>query len=212
VVHLHRRAGFAATWGELQRDLKDGPGAAIGRLLAGKARGEGVPADFAATADTLARLAVQSGDTARLKAWWVFRMLLGPDPLGERLTLFWHNHFATSAAKVGLAVHRQNEVFRAYPRAPFGELLPRVVANHAAALVGGEHVGLPEAVDVRALAGRHGERDVVAYYTRLLLGAEPTPAWRDRLAAGLGPEVKGGDGAARRAVALLLSMPEYQLC
>ena len=25
VVHLHRRAGFAATWEELQRDLKDGP-------------------------------------------------------------------------------------------------------------------------------------------------------------------------------------------
>ena len=24
VVHLHRRAGFAATWGEVQRDLKDG--------------------------------------------------------------------------------------------------------------------------------------------------------------------------------------------
>src|SRR5262249_11994832 len=131
VVPLHRRAGFAATWGELQRDLKDGPGTAIDRLLAGKARGEGVPADFAATADTLARLAVESGDGARLKACWVYRMLLGPDPLGERLTLSWHNHFATSAAKVGMAVHRQNEIFRAYARAPFGELLPRVVHDPA---------------------------------------------------------------------------------
>jgi hypothetical protein len=25
VVHLHRRAGFAATWAEIQRDLNDGP-------------------------------------------------------------------------------------------------------------------------------------------------------------------------------------------
>ena len=25
VVHLHRRAGFAATWSDIQRDLKDGP-------------------------------------------------------------------------------------------------------------------------------------------------------------------------------------------
>src|SRR5205085_1899155 len=25
VVHLHRRAGFAATWAELQRDLREGP-------------------------------------------------------------------------------------------------------------------------------------------------------------------------------------------
>ena len=24
-VHLHRRAGFAATWDEIQRDLNDGP-------------------------------------------------------------------------------------------------------------------------------------------------------------------------------------------
>ena len=36
VVHLHRRAGFAATWDELQRDLKDGPEASIDRLLEGK--------------------------------------------------------------------------------------------------------------------------------------------------------------------------------
>ena len=27
-------------------------------------------------------------------------MYRGPDPLGERLTLLWHNHFATSHAKV----------------------------------------------------------------------------------------------------------------
>ena len=31
VVHLHRRAGFAATWSEIQRDLKDGPAASIDR-------------------------------------------------------------------------------------------------------------------------------------------------------------------------------------
>ena len=54
VVHLHRRAGFAATWDELQRDLKDGPEASINRLLEGKSRSCGVPADFAAFADRLA--------------------------------------------------------------------------------------------------------------------------------------------------------------
>jgi hypothetical protein len=73
VVHLHRRAGFAATWNELQRDLKDGPKASVERLLAGKARGpltptplprgergrgEGVPEDFTATADALGRAAL----------------------------------------------------------------------------------------------------------------------------------------------------------
>jgi hypothetical protein len=129
VVHLHRRAGFAATWTELQRDLKDGPGPSIDRLLAGKSRSEGVPKDFAATADYLVRSAAV--DLGRLKAWWVYRMVFGPDPLGERLTLMWHNHFATSAAKVGPMVRRQNELFREFARAPFGEILTRVVRDPA---------------------------------------------------------------------------------
>ena len=38
VVHLHRRADFAATWPEIQRDLTDGPAASIERLLTGCAR------------------------------------------------------------------------------------------------------------------------------------------------------------------------------
>src|SRR5438132_12767182 len=80
VVHLHRRAGFAATWEEVQRDLKDGPAASVDRLLAGK-----LSPEFAATAELLADSAVTSGDLGRLKAWWFFRMFLGPDPLGERL-------------------------------------------------------------------------------------------------------------------------------
>jgi uncharacterized protein (DUF1800 family) len=131
VVHLHRGAGFAATWDELRRDLKDGPGPAVERLLAGKSRTQGVPGDFAAHAARLARLAVEGRDLGRLQAWWVYRMLLGPDPLAERMTLFWHNHFATSAAKVGMAVYRQNEIFREFGRGPFRELLWRVVKDPA---------------------------------------------------------------------------------
>jgi hypothetical protein len=129
-VHLHRRAGFAATWDELQRDRKDGPAPSIDRLLQGKSR-LGVPPDFAETADTLARLAVEAGDVVRLKAWWVYRMLFGPDPLAERLTLLWHNHFATSAAKAGMTVRAQNDLFRKFARAPFGELLGAVVRDPA---------------------------------------------------------------------------------
>jgi hypothetical protein len=133
VVHLHRRAGFAATWSEIQRDLEDGPKASIDRLLNGTARGRSVPADFERVAALLADAAVSAGDPARLKAWWVYRMLFGPDPLGERLTLLWHNHFATSNAKVGdlAAMRRQNELFRTLGRGPFGELLTAVVRDPA---------------------------------------------------------------------------------
>ena len=60
VVHLHRRAGFAATWDEVQRDLREGPDASIARLLTAKASAH-APADFAATADLLADAAVAAG-------------------------------------------------------------------------------------------------------------------------------------------------------
>jgi hypothetical protein len=33
VVHLHRRAGFAANWEEIQRDLKEGHEASIDRVF-----------------------------------------------------------------------------------------------------------------------------------------------------------------------------------
>ena len=124
VVHLHRRAGFAATWDELQRDLKDGPAASVERLLKGTATLHS-PAEFASTADLLADAAVAAGDIGRLKAWWMYRLLFSPDPLGEKLTLLWHNHFATSNAKVQDigAMRRQNDTFRKHARKPFGELL-----------------------------------------------------------------------------------------
>ncbi|HLN30606.1 MAG TPA: DUF1800 domain-containing protein [Gemmataceae bacterium] len=125
VVHLHRRAGFAATWGEIQRDLKDGPKASLDRVLAGKSAVEGVPKEFQKIANLLGESADPSGDPGRLKAWWVYRMIYGPDPLGERLTLLWHNHFATSNVKVEDlgAMRRQNELFRKYARAPFADML-----------------------------------------------------------------------------------------
>jgi uncharacterized protein (DUF1800 family) len=133
VVHLHRRAGFAATWTEVRRDRKDGPGASIDRLLGGKTPGTAEGDQFRQAVSSLGDAAVRSRDPGRLKAWWVYRMLFSPDPLGERLTLMWHNHFATSNLKVDdLALMRgQNETFRRLARAPFGELLQAVLSDPA---------------------------------------------------------------------------------
>jgi uncharacterized protein (DUF1800 family) len=133
VVHLHRRAGFAATWDEIERDLADGPKASIDRLLAGKSRLRGIPDGFEDTAAALAKAAVEENSLLRLKAWWIYRMLFGPDPLRERLTLLWHNHFATSNLKVKdlAGMRRQNDLFRAHARAPFGELLNAAVHDPA---------------------------------------------------------------------------------
>jgi uncharacterized protein (DUF1800 family) len=133
VVHLHRRAGFAATEVEVRRDLAEGPGASIERLLKGQARSEGVPDGFESVAARLADAAVGSNDPNMLKAWWAYRMLFGPDPLGERLALLWHDHFATSNLKVDDlgAMRRQNKTFRELARAPFGLLLGAMMEDPA---------------------------------------------------------------------------------
>lgn len=39
-------------------------------------------------------------ETRRLAFWWLDRMLRSPHPLEEKMTLFWHGHFATSEEKL----------------------------------------------------------------------------------------------------------------
>ncbi len=131
VVHLHRRAGFGATWLELERDLADGPQAAIDRILTGRSRASGVPDDFDHISGLIADDAVQSGGLDRLQAWWVYRLLFSPDPLGERLTLLWHNHFATSNEKVQdlRVMRRQNETHRRLGRRGSASYWPRRFAS-----------------------------------------------------------------------------------
>jgi Protein of unknown function (DUF1800) len=135
VVHLHRRAGFAASWLEIERDLAQGPDKSAARLLEGKTRTPGAPEpeEFERISTVLADAAIASSDAGRLKAWWFYRLLFSPDPLGERLTLMWHNHFATSNQKVNdpAAMRRQNELFRRLAREPFGTLLERAVHDPA---------------------------------------------------------------------------------
>src|SRR5262249_25870752 len=133
VVHLHRRAALAAAGDEIQGGGKAGPGPSIDRLLAGKARTCGVPPNFAAFADRLADIALAAPASNRLKGWWVYRMLFGPDPLTERLTLMWHDHFATSNLKVNnlSLMRRQNETLRSLGRAQFGTLLRAILRDPA---------------------------------------------------------------------------------
>lgn len=138
MVHLHRRAGFAANWSEIQRDLADGPDAAIDRLLhPDPTRQQGDPtgasSDFEKMSTVICDAAVGSANINRLKAWWLYRMLFTPDTLGERLTLMWHNHFATSnlkVADVGL-MRQQNAIFREFARGQFNEMVRRVVTDPA---------------------------------------------------------------------------------
>ena len=127
VSHLHSRAGFAASWAVLRRDLRDGPSASIERLLDGEpTAGDGSPApDFESFLDAMAAKLAPSADLTGLQAIWLYRMIFTPHPLRERMTMFWHNHFATSIAKVQISalMQRQNNLFRRQALGDFRALL-----------------------------------------------------------------------------------------
>jgi hypothetical protein len=138
VAHLHRRAGFLASWGILQRDLKDGPEASIARILEGEPQSlDGTPSlEFERLSDALARGPGAAGGVTGLQAAWLYRMVYTPYPLRERMTLFWHDHFATSIEKVGdpNLMRQQNDLLRRLALGSFAELL-RSMARDPAMLV-----------------------------------------------------------------------------
>jgi hypothetical protein len=120
-AHLYRRAAFGASPAEIQLALKDGCNAAVDRLLK-------PGPETAARDETLADLGEDfaiEGNAFKLRGWWLYGMLNGGYPLREKLTLFWHNHFATSIGKVRspLLMYRQNELLRKHALGSFRGLL-----------------------------------------------------------------------------------------
>ncbi len=71
--------------------------------------------------------------TMELRDWWMTNMLQTETPLAEKMTLFWHNHFATSQQKVRIAniVYTQNMLFRKHALGNFGTLLREVSRDPA---------------------------------------------------------------------------------
>ena len=96
--HLLRRTTFGPTRAELQAALRDGPEVTVTRLLQGTAP----TADDLATSEfTGGERSLPAGASAtQLAAWWLDRILRTGHPFREKVTLFWHNHFATSVVKV----------------------------------------------------------------------------------------------------------------
>jgi uncharacterized protein (DUF1800 family) len=128
-AHLHRRAGFGATRAELLRDVKEGPKASVERLLSPPK----AEADAEQVIESLKRGVLDSGDGERLKAWWLYRILYGTDPLREKLTLFWHSHFATSNRKVQSVplMLEQNETLGKHALGAFADLLNAMIVDPA---------------------------------------------------------------------------------
>jgi uncharacterized protein (DUF1800 family) len=76
-------------------------------------------------------LAANSIETQRLGLWWANRMLATNRPLEEKLTLFWHGHFATGENKTRdyRMMLKQNEMFRAHAAGNLRELLVGILKD-----------------------------------------------------------------------------------
>src|SRR5918994_4631085 len=122
VGHVYRRAAFGASWAELQEGLKLGPQDLISKLLKGGQPSALYDPD---TETFLTSAARKFNDGQQAGGWWLYRMLHGGHPLKEKLTLFWHNHFATSNAKVQNAGYMvgQHDLMHRHALGNFAELL-----------------------------------------------------------------------------------------
>ncbi|HBS28756.1 MAG TPA: hypothetical protein DEB06_04740 [Phycisphaerales bacterium] len=91
--------------------------------------------------DTLARFRQRRMEQERrdraqiveVQKWWLRRLIESPRPLQEKMTLFWHGHFATSYRTIENSYHMflQNQSFRAHALGNFGELLFAIIRDPA---------------------------------------------------------------------------------
>ena len=72
-------------------------------------------------------------ETHRLGYWWANRMLTTPRPFQEKMTLFWHGHFATTEEKVRdyRKLQIQNELLRQHATGHFRDLMVAVAKDPA---------------------------------------------------------------------------------
>jgi uncharacterized protein (DUF1800 family) len=113
-AHLLRRAGFGGPHEEAQTLVDLGLEGAVDHLINYE------QVDDSAMEQALAQqnlLQAPPGKQLSLQAiqiWWLFRMINTKRPLLEKMTLFWHGHFATGISKVEVRelMFQQNQLFR----------------------------------------------------------------------------------------------------
>src|SRR5258707_14686381 len=154
-AHLMNRAGFGGSPQDVENLLQMGMNRAVSWFVDSEKIPDPTPApDWAhPDPDLIARrLAIRNAadpETKRelrrqqniaeatqmvdLRYWWVRRMALGPRPFQEKMTLFWHGHFATSFEKVRTPyfLWLQNETFRQNATGNFNNLLIAVSEDPA---------------------------------------------------------------------------------
>jgi uncharacterized protein (DUF1800 family) len=93
-------------------------------------RGPGKGASVADRKEFNQQVSAQMSD---LSDWWLRRMIAVQQPIHEKLTLLWHNHFATSAQKVRVAANMaaQNQKLRSLSLGDFHKLAYAMLTDAA---------------------------------------------------------------------------------
>jgi uncharacterized protein (DUF1800 family) len=128
-AHLYRRAAFGASLDELRQAVRRGHHATLDLLT-----GDGLKMrDWLPVQASTGRSAANRNNESELRAWWLYWVLHSLFPLREKMTLFWHNHFATSIAKVRStrSMLQQNLLLRQHALGKFGPFLQAMSKDHA---------------------------------------------------------------------------------
>jgi hypothetical protein len=146
-AHLYRRAAFGSSREDILEAERLGPQGTLDLLCEGRAHATEVLQTLVdvgrIAADGEQQVADEfeggTGDDDggdQLRGWWLYCILHGGHPLREKLTLFWHNHFATSLAKVQnpTLMFAQNCLLRQHALGQFGPLL-QAISRDAAMMV-----------------------------------------------------------------------------
>ncbi len=126
--HLLGRVGFGYTKQELEAAVALGREATVDRLLLGKSLTDKVielPPIEKVMSDGKPLVADRINDQ---QTYWLYRLTVTQAPLIEKMTLFWHGHFATSYQKVNKIplMVKQIDLFRKMALGNFQELVIEV--------------------------------------------------------------------------------------
>ena len=130
---LHRRAAFAPTREQLASTLALRPQEAVAKMVQPDTNDASEVGSFEKDSAELAKAVLATSDAKQLAVWWLHRMLNTPNPLVEKMTLFWHGHFATGAEKVQDAelMYTQNKLLRDNALGNFRDLAQGIAKDPA---------------------------------------------------------------------------------
>jgi len=160
-AHLLNRAGFGGKPEEIEKVLDLGPEKAVDWLMDFPDAGvdeqtqtdvpdlsslEGYPKNFAEIRQMTKGktpeerkefqkklMAANRDAILQTVKWWMNRMTFGPTPLQEKLTLFWHGHFTSSARdeKAAILMWNQNELLRRNAAGNFRDFVRQISRDPA---------------------------------------------------------------------------------